>query len=188
MNSRQDAKNPKKQNIYTIGHSKHPIADFIAMLKQNGIEIVADVRRFPRSRFNPQYNTGKLKESLQKEDIEYFWMSELGGRRDPVPGTENTGWKEEAFQGYADHMQTSEFERGLAQLMIHAKTRKTAYLCAESDYHSCHRRLISDALTARGFEVLHITKAGIDPHTLTSFANVEGNRVTYPSTSPQLDF
>jgi uncharacterized protein (DUF488 family) len=158
------------------------------MLKQNDIELVADVRRIPRSRFNPQYNTGKLKESLQKEDIQYFWMPELGGKRDPIPGTSNTGWKEEAFQGYADHMQTSEFEHALAQLMIHAKTHNTAFLCAEADYQRCHRRLLSDALTVRGVEVFHITKAGLGPHTLTSFANVEGKRVTYPSTSPQLDF
>jgi uncharacterized protein (DUF488 family) len=158
------------------------------MLRKHEIELVADVRRIPRSRFNPQYNTGKLKESLELAGIQYFWMPELGGKRDPIPGTPNTGWKEEAFQGYADHMQTSEFDHALAQLMIHSKTHRTAYLCAEADYQRCHRRLLSDALTARGFEVLHITKNGAEPHTLTPFAHVEGKRVTYPSDSPQLDF
>ncbi len=158
------------------------------MLKKNRIELIADVRRVPRSRFNPQFNTTKLKESLQKEDIEYFWMPELGGKRDPIPGTTNIGWKEEAFQGYADHMQTSEFDHALAQLMIHSKIHTTAYLCAEADYQRCHRRLLSDALSARGFEVLHITKTNVVPHALTPFACVEGNRVTYPSASPELDF
>ncbi|HSE41333.1 MAG TPA: DUF488 domain-containing protein [Acidobacteriota bacterium] len=174
--------------IHTVGHSKHPIEDFISMLKANEIELVADVRRIPRSRFNPQFNTTKLKESLQKEGIEYFWMPELGGKRDPVPGSTNTAWKEAAFQGYADHMQTSEFERGLAQLIIHAKTRNTAYMCAEADYQNCHRKLLSDALTARGLDVFHITKTGLEPHKLTPFARVESKRVTYPSASPELDF
>jgi uncharacterized protein (DUF488 family) len=115
-------------------------------------------------------------------------MPEIGGKRDPVPGSTNTAWKEPAFQGYADHMQTSEFERGLAQLIIFAKTRNTAYMCAEADYQNCHRRLLSDALTARGVEVFHIIKTGIEQHTLTPFAHVENKRVTYPSDSPELDF
>jgi uncharacterized protein (DUF488 family) len=174
--------------IYTIGHSNHPIEIFLSLLKTNGIELLADVRRVPRSRFNPQYNTTKLKQSLEKEGIEYFWMSELGGKRDPIPGTTNTAWKEPAFQGYADHMQTSEFERGLAQLIIYAKTRNTSYMCAEADYQNCHRKLLSDALIARGVDVFHITKTGVEPHILTQFAHVEGKRVTYPSTSPELDF
>ncbi|MCI0617657.1 DUF488 domain-containing protein, partial [bacterium] len=167
--------------IYSIGHSKHAIDTFIAMLKEQDIEMLVDVRRFPGSRFNPQFNKNKLKESLEQEGIQYISMVELGGRRDPVPESVNRGWEEPAFQGYADYMQTADFEYALKELLIHAAAHRTAYMCAEVDFHSCHRRLLSDALTVRKCEVIHIKPNGLEPHTLTPFAKVEGTRLSYPS-------
>jgi uncharacterized protein (DUF488 family) len=167
--------------IYSVGHSKHPIEKFISMLKENSIEMLVDVRRFPQSRFNPQFNKNKLKASLEQEGIQYVHMVELGGRRYPVPESVNRGWEEPQFQGYADYMQTAEFEYALKELLIHAAAHRTAYMCAEADYHSCHRRLLSDALTVRNCEVIHIKPDGLVPHTLTSFAKVEGKRLSYPA-------
>jgi uncharacterized protein (DUF488 family) len=167
--------------IYSIGHSKHAIETFIAMLREQDIEMLIDVRRFPSSRFNPQFNKNKLKESLEQQGIQYISMVELGGRRDPVPESVNRGWEEPAFQGYADYMQTADFEYALKQLLIHAAAHRTAYMCAEADFHSCHRRLLSDALTVRKCEVIHIKPDSIEPHTLTPFAKVEGTRLSYPA-------
>jgi uncharacterized protein (DUF488 family) len=151
------------------------------MLKEQNIEMLIDVRRFPRSRFNPQFNKNKLKETLELEGIKYISMVELGGRRDPVPESPNRGWEEPAFQGYADYMQTADFEYALKELLIHAAAHRTAYMCAEADYHSCHRRLLSDALMVRNCEVTHITPTTIEPHVLTPFAKVEGTRLSYPA-------
>jgi uncharacterized protein (DUF488 family) len=167
--------------IYSIGHSKHPIEKFISMLKEQDIEMLVDVRRFPQSRFNPHFNKNKLKESLEQQGIQYVHMVELGGRRNPVPESVNRGWEEPQFQGYADYMQTAEFEYALKELLIHAAAHRTAYMCAEADYHSCHRRLLSDALMVRKCEVIHIKPNGTEPHTLTTFAKVEGKRLSYPA-------
>jgi uncharacterized protein (DUF488 family) len=167
--------------IYSIGHSKHAIDTFIAMLKEQDIEMLVDVRRFPRSRFNPQFNKNKLKKTLEQEGIQYISMVELGGRRHPVPESVNRGWEEPQFQGYADYMQTADFEYALKELLIHAAAHRTACMCAEADFHSCHRRLLSDALTVRKCEVIHIKPNGLELHTLTPFAKVEGTRLSYPA-------
>ena len=169
--------------IYTIGHSNRPGEEFISLLKQQDIEMLIDVRRFPGSRYNPQFNKGKLKEALEKEGIQYVSMPELGGRRNPLPESVNVAWKEPGFQGYADYMQTTGFEHALGELLVHSAAHRTAYMCAEADYHRCHRQLISDALTVRECEVLHITDAGIESHSLTAFAKVEGTRLSYPGPS-----
>jgi uncharacterized protein (DUF488 family) len=150
-----------------------------------GIECVADVRRFPSSRRMPHFNAGALKRELG--DIGYVHVEELGGRRNPVPGSPNGGWRVKQFQGYADHMESEEFARGLERLEAVARDRRTAVMCAEAQWTSCHRRLLSDALLVRGWRVLHIRSDGRqEEHALTEFAEQRGERLVYPSGQTEL--
>jgi uncharacterized protein (DUF488 family) len=146
---------------------------------------LVDVRAFPSSRRNPQFNRATLAAWLEDAGIAYRHMPALGGRRDPVPGSPNGGWKEPAFQGYADHMRTGEFRTALAELEAAVLARSpgaSAILCAEAVWWRCHRRLIADALIVRGWRVEHL---GIGEsravHELTAFAVVETDgTITYP--------
>jgi uncharacterized protein (DUF488 family) len=172
--------------VLTIGHSNRSIQDFLAMLKAHGVELLVDVRTVPRSRHNPQFNVDELPASLRAVGIEHRHMPGLGGLRHARKDSRNTGWKNANFRGYADYMQTPEFEENLRELMALDGERRVAVMCAESVPWRCHRSLIADALTARGVAVEHIMSATkANPHKLTSFARVEGERVTYPS--PELD-
>ena len=167
--------------MLTIGHSNRPLDEFIALLKAHGVELLVDVRTVPRSRHNPQFNRETLPQALAAEGIEYEHIPELGGLRHPRKDSPNTGWKNLSFRGYADYMQTAEFARNLQKLENLDRTRKSAIMCAESVPWRCHRSLIADALTARGVPVSHImslTRA--NPHQLTAFAQVKGDRITYP--------
>lgn len=169
------------QTLWTIGHSTKPINEFLALLKAHDIQQLIDVRTIPRSRHNPQYNNEALSKSLQHEDLSYKHIPKLGGLRKPKKDSINTGWRNESFRGYADYMQTEEFHEALAQLMAMASDRKAAIMCAEAVPWRCHRSLIADALTIRGWEVRHImseTKA--DQHRLTSFATVQNELLWYP--------
>ena len=142
---------------------------------------IADVRRFPRSRRHPHFNTEALAEELPR----YAHFPELGGRRRAVPGSPNDGWEVAAFQGYADHLATPEFATGLARLEGLAREVPTAVMCAEGPWWRCHRRLVCDALLVRGWDVRHILPGGgLTAHELTEFAVVDGERITYPA--PQL--
>lgn len=143
---------------------------------------MADVRRYPGSRRNPQFNVGALAASLEAAGIAYEAAGELlGGRRSPTGDPANAAWQVEAFRGYADHMQGAGFEEGLRRLEQLSRDRAVAVMCAEADWRRCHRRLIADALTAAGWRVLHIAPdGGVAAHTLTAFAVVEGVHVTYP--------
>jgi uncharacterized protein (DUF488 family) len=174
--------------ILTVGHSTHEAEAFIELLRRNGVEVLVDVRRFPSSRRMPWFNAGELAAALAEAEIEYVHLQELGGRRQPVPGSVNGAWRVGQFQGYADHMATDEFAAGLGRLLELAGRRRTAVMCAEADWHRCHRRLLSDALVARGIDVLHVGPRGsVEPHELTDFAVVEGERVTYPPAQASLD-
>lgn len=149
--------------VFTIGHSTHPIERFVGLLERHGIELLADVRRFPGSRRNPQFNVGPLRESLGAVDIAYVPMGdELGGRRKPSKVTEGpaAGWRNDAFRGYAEYMETPEFAAGLERLENLARERSSAIMCAEALWWRCHRRLIADALTGRGWRVVHIGSDG----------------------------
>jgi uncharacterized protein (DUF488 family) len=178
------------QGIYTIGHSTRTIEVFIGLLKQHGVEALADVRRFPKSRRHPHFNDEALALSLPAAGIVYMPFPSLGGRRKPLPAEQspNHGWDIEGFRGYADFMLTPAFEEALAHLEARARELPTAIMCAEAVYWRCHRRLISDALLVRGWEVLHIGSGGSDekarPHVLPDFAHVEQTRLTYPGLFP----
>ena len=167
--------------LWTIGHSTRPLGEFTALLRENGVARLLDVRALPRSRYNPQYNDHALRASLPAAGIMYGRRSELGGHRVLRPGSPNLGFKEEAFRGYADYMLTAEFDAALTALMDEAAQGPLAIMCAEADPMHCHRRLISDALTLRGVKVRHIMRPGeTRVHALTGFAHVEGTRITYP--------
>lgn len=143
--------------------------------------MLVDVRRYPGSRRHPQFSRDALAASLASAGIEYVHEPDLGGRRAARPGSPHTAWRVEAFRGYADHMETPEFGAALARLMERAARETAAILCAEAVPWRCHRRLISDALLARGVPVLHIMGRGrADPHELDPNARVlPGGRLLY---------
>jgi uncharacterized protein (DUF488 family) len=170
-----------RQPVFTIGHSTRPIDEFIAMLRAHGVERLLDVRTVPRSRFNPQFDAARLPQSLEEAGIHYTHVPELGGLRKPRPDSPNGGWRNTSFRGYADHMQTEAFTRGLERCLELAAAHRVAVMCAEAVPWRCHRSLIADALIARGIEVREIASATqARPMKLTPFAQVAGTEVTYP--------
>jgi uncharacterized protein (DUF488 family) len=168
--------------ILTLGHSTHELSRFLALLAAHGVRALADVRRYPASRRNPQFNSGALADALAATGIGYESLAEeLGGRRRPHRGRRNSGWRVEAFRGYADHMGQPAFAAGLERLERTASAARTAVLCAEEDWHRCHRRLIADALLVGGWRVLHIRGDGsVEQHALTPFALASAAGITYP--------
>jgi uncharacterized protein (DUF488 family) len=150
------------------------------MLQSFGIELLADVRRFPGSRFAPQFAEESLQRSLAEAAIDYLHMPALGGRRTPKKDSKNTVWRNAGFRGYADYMESGEFKNGMEELQDLALKKPTAYMCAEAFYLKCHRSLMSDYLKAKGWTVLHITGVGkATGHGFTKPARVEGGVVNY---------
>jgi uncharacterized protein (DUF488 family) len=175
--------------MYTVGHSNHPLDRLVALLEAHGVTQLADVRRWPRSHRNPHYDDDALAVELASRGIAYAHLVELGGHREPVPGSANDGWDGEAFRGYADHLATAEFARGVARLEALAATRPTAVMCAEAAWTRCHRRLLADVLSVRGVAVAHIGPDGaLAPHALTDFALVEDGLPRYPAAQLGLNF
>ena len=167
--------------VMTIGHSTRSTEEFIGMLQAAGITHLVDIRTIPRSRHNPQFNSDALPESLRQAGIAYTHLRSLGGLRHARPDSPNTGWRNASFRGYADYMQTPEFEAALRSLIDLAEKEPVAIMCAEAVPWRCHRSLVADALSIRGIPVEHIlSDTRRDPHTLTSFALVQGPLVTYP--------
>jgi uncharacterized protein (DUF488 family) len=172
----------EKPLIRTVGHSTRTVDALIDMLAAHGIKRLIDVRTVPKSRYNPQYNREALERSLHNVGIGYEHMKALGGLRHARKDSPNMGWRNDSFRGYADYMQTGEFESALNALLKAAAHEAVVIMCAEAVPWRCHRSLISDALTVRGYRVEHIMSATkADPHTMTSFARVEGTSVSYPA-------
>lgn len=174
---------PKKRKliVFTVGHSTRPIAEFIELLQSNGVLQLADIRTIPKSRRNPQFSADSLAASLRDAGIDYVHLKELGGLRHPRRDSVNTGWRNAGFRGYADYMQTPEFEAAVGRAIDLARRKPTAFMCAEALPWRCHRSLLADALVVRGIEVREIV--GSSPpkeHALTAFARVEGTHLTYP--------
>ena len=166
--------------VSTIGHSTRSVEEFIAILKAHGIEQLIDIRTIPRSRRNPQFNRDALPETLAASGISYGHLPGLGGLRKPRPDSVNTAWRNDSFRGYADYMQTPEFDAALNHLIELANTTPTAIMCAEAVEWRCHRSLVADALSVRGIEVRHIHGAGAaKPHRTTPFAQIDGTRIVY---------
>ena len=170
-----------KARIYALGHSTRPIGEFVALLRSHGVRTLADIRTVPRSRHNPQFEQDALARSLAQARIRYAHLKDLGGLRRPRAESENAGWRNAGFRGYADHMATPEFDAGLEALRALASRGPVAVMCAEAVPWRCHRSLLADALFARGVVVEHVTgPARSRPHRPTAFAVFQGRSVRYP--------
>lgn len=168
--------------LYTIGHSTHPLEEFAALLQEHGVDLLLDIRTVPRSRTNPQFNLDELPSSLEQYGIGHEYIGELGGLRKVAVDSPNGGWRNKSFQGYADHMLTEEFQRGIGRLVAAMTEHTVAIMCAEAVWWRCHRSLVAEAMLVRGFDVSHIMPDGrAVPATLRDFAVVDGTSITYPS-------
>ena len=170
-----------EQKIWTIGHSTHSLQHFVEMLQSFKIEVVADIRNFTGSRKFPQFNLESLQNSLSEYGIEYIHFKELGGRRKPKPDSKNTGWRVEAFKGYADYMETNDFLAAVKELQKIALKKRVAYMCSEAVWWRCHRSLVSDYLKFYGWTVLHIMDIGKSAeHPYTKPARIIDGELGYP--------
>jgi uncharacterized protein (DUF488 family) len=159
--------------IFTIGHSTRSAEDFIGLLREHGVSLLVDVRRFPMSRRYPHFNKDELASALHEQGIDYEHAEVLGGRRSPRADSRNTAWRNAQFRGYADHMDTPAYRTEVGRLVSRASELVQAVMCAEAVPWRCHRNLLADALTARGVEVRHIVQPGkANLHVLNKDANV----------------
>lgn len=166
--------------IWTVGHSTRSVEDFLALLRAHQIELLVDVRHFPGSRRYPHFGKEQLAKTLEQSGIEYHHLLDLGGRRRPKPDSPNTAWRNEAFRGYADYMQTKDFASGIARLIDLARTKRVAIMCAEAVWWRCHRGLIADYLKAHGYKVLHIQSATkAEEHPFTAAASFVNGKLSY---------
>src|SRR6266513_6008420 len=174
--------------LWTIGHSTRNIDQFTALLKDNGIKLVVDVRSLPGSKRYPQFNKESLADSLGEAGIRYDHFPELGGRRKPKKDSQNTAWRNASFRGYADYMETEEFRKGIERLLdLASEVGSAAIMCAEAVWWRCHRSLISDYLKARGIEVMHILDANkAEPHPFTSAARIINGTLSYANEEDRL--
>ena len=172
--------------VFTVGHSILGAEAFLARLESHGIEVLADVRRFPGSRRYPQFGAEALASGLKGKGIDYVWLAGLGGRRRDLPAAEHLGWNNPSFRSYAAHTWSEEFADGLAELLGIAGGARTAIMCSELPWWRCHRALISDVLLFLGAEVLHIMGDGAaKPHPFTGPARVVDGELAYPADTPQ---
>jgi uncharacterized protein (DUF488 family) len=167
--------------VWTIGHSKRSLEDFVQLLTAHRINLLVDVRTMPRSRHNPQFNRETLPEALEEAGVDYVHLPNLGGLRRKRPDSPNGGWRNDSFQGFADYMLTPEFEAGLEEVLDRAGGARACLMCAEAVPWRCHRSLIADALAVRGVDVEHImSESRAQRHAVHDWARVEGARITYP--------
>jgi uncharacterized protein (DUF488 family) len=170
--------------IWTIGHSTRSKEDFLALLRAHKVEAIADVRRFPGSRRQPQFNQEEFRVWLGEAGIAYEWFEALGGRRKPTADSPNTAWRNPSFRGYADYMDSPEFAQAFARLIELAGRLRTAIMCAEMLWWRCHRSLIADALCVRGVLVTHIVdETQTKAHPYTSAARVVHGQLSYAEPS-----
>jgi uncharacterized protein (DUF488 family) len=169
--------------VWTIGHSTHPLDEFVDLLLAHEIAQVADIRTVPKSRRHPHFNADALARSLPERGVEYVHLARLGGWRHAAPDSLNDAWQNLSFRGYADYALGAGFAEGVAQLRRLAAARTTAMMCSEALWWRCHRRLVADRLLVAGDAVCHISSAGgVSAHRLTPFATVEPDgRITYPA-------
>ena len=167
-------------HLSTVGHGARPIEDLIAVVQGAGIALVVDVRSFPGSRRHPQFGKDALAASLRDAGIDYLWERDLGGFRQPRPDSRHTALRADGFRGYADHMETPEFDAAVRRVMREGAQRPAAVMCAESLWWRCHRRLLADSLVARGCEVRHVMPDGRqETHRLSGSARLMDGDVIY---------
>jgi uncharacterized protein (DUF488 family) len=173
--------------VLTIGHSTRTWEVFLGLLRAHGIKRVIDVRSIPRSRHNPQFNREILSAKLRSARIGYVHLRKLGGLRHARRDSPNMSWRNASFRGFADYMQTSEFEAGLHRLLKLSRQKRNAIMCAEAVPWRCHRSLIADALMVHGVRVEHILSGKrLQLHSINSFACVRRGHITYPLDSGRL--
>jgi uncharacterized protein (DUF488 family) len=166
--------------IWTIGHGARPVAELVAVLREAGIRSLVDVRTVPGSRRHPQFGKAPLRDSLAAGGIAYEHLPGLGGRREPRADSPHIALRVDAFRGYADHMASEEFQQGLARLVEGAMKTPTAFMCAETTWAECHRRMLADLLTVRGWDVTHLSGPGrSEPHRLWDTARVVDGGLIY---------
>lgn len=168
------------RTLWTVGHSTHPWDAFVDMLRAGGIEAIADVRLLAGSRRHPQFNGDVMAVELPKAGIAYEPFRDLGGRRRPRKDSPNTAWRNAAFRGYADYMETPPYRQARARLAALAAERRAAVMCAEAVWWQCHRSLISDDFKASGWTVLHLQLGGrVSEHPYTGAARIVDGRLDY---------
>lgn len=169
--------------VYTVGHSTRSARELIELLRSHGIELLVDVRRWPTSEHNPQFDREALEETLAEAGIGYRHVEALGGYRDPEPDSPNAGWESDGFRGYADHLQSGEAREAVEALAETAAERTLAVMCAERVPWRCHRQILADWFAASGLEVRHLLEEGrAEAHELREMARVTGDgRVVYPA-------
>lgn len=166
--------------IFTVGHSTRSGEEFLEILKAHGVQVLVDVRSFPGSRRYPQFNRAALSDSVAQAGIEYRHEPRLGGRRAARPDSHNTAWRNAQFRGYADHMETEVFRKGVEDLLELARDRRLAVMCAEAVWWRCHRSLLADYLKAEGHNVLHILDLKkIEEHPYTPAARIVDGKLSY---------
>lgn len=168
--------------LFTIGHSTHTTREFIRILKAHDIELLADIRHYPGSRYCPQFGKARLKRNLERNGIDFVHLVSLGGRRRPdKESKKNLGWRSPQFRGYADYMQTEEFEAAIEELMKLAEKKNAVIMCSEAVPWRCHRSMVADVFIARGWKVIDLfTEKIARVHAITKFAKTRKGRVTYP--------
>lgn len=172
--------------LLTVGHSTRSVEQLVALLRTRDVATLIDIRRFPASRRQPWFDRDALGGTLAEGGIAYAWLEALGGRRRVQPGSPNGGWRNAAFQGYADYMATEEFAAGVASLLLLARAGRACVMCAEALPWRCHRWLLSDWLVAHGARVAHIVGPGpTRTHKLTDFAHLDTGQLTYPPQQAQ---
>jgi uncharacterized protein (DUF488 family) len=175
--------------IFSIGHSTRPLDQFVELLRAHGIHTLVDIRSIPRSRRNPQYDRVALQRAIEAVGLVYKHLPALGGHRRAHADSPNKGWLNPAFQGYADYMQTGEYEQGLCELLeLNRAEGPLALMCAEAVPWRCHRSMVADSLVARGTPVVHILGPGrARAHRLNPMARMEGALLRYPAESSPRD-
>jgi len=167
--------------IFVVGHSTRTIESFMDLLKAHSVDLLVDIRTIPKSRHNPQFNEDALKKKLNDNKIRYLHMKGLGGLRHSDKNSINLGWRNLSFRGFADYMQTKDFDFSLRELIALSKKHTVAIMCAEGNPFRCHRSLVADALLVRHVKALHISsKISAREHVLTPFAKIKGRKITYP--------
>jgi uncharacterized protein (DUF488 family) len=170
----------QQQQIWTIGHSTRSAQEFIALLQEQQIKALADVRQFPGSRRYPHFGRDPLEKELLNAGITYDHFPELGGRRNPAPDSPNTAWRNKAFRGYADYMMSEPFQKGIERLTKLAQTKGTAMMCAEAVWWSCHRSLLADWFKSSGWRVWHIMgEHKLQEHPYTGAARMVNGQLSY---------
>jgi|SRR5688572_903509 len=168
------------KTIYTIGHSTRSNEEFINLLLSFNIKLIADIRSYPGSKRYPHFNKEILQQTFHAHQIIYQHFPDLGGRRKALKNSKNIGWKNEAFRGYADYMETDNFKEAIILLEETAVQNLTAYMCSEAVWWRCHRSMVSDYLKWKGWQVLHIMGPNSrQEHPYTAPAQIINNVLTY---------